>query len=160
MALEILPISIRQAKAFVSVVHRHLPAPQGAVFALGVWDSKTLVGVALVARPVSRYLDDGWTAEVTRVATNGAKNACSLLYGAAWRVCRQLGYCRVITYTLEMEPGTSLRAAGWIKEGPAGGGEWSRKVRPRKASVQVGNKVRWSVGKKNNTPHPCRIHDR
>jgi hypothetical protein len=38
----------------------------------------------MVGRPVARMVDDGWTLEVNRVATDGTKNACSILYAAAW----------------------------------------------------------------------------
>jgi hypothetical protein len=50
---------------------------------------------------------------VNRTATDGAANANSMLYGAAWRAAKALGYSRLITYTQEGESGSSLRAAGW-----------------------------------------------
>ena len=76
------------------------------------------------AAPYRRHLDDGRTLEVTRCCTDGAKNAASMLYGAAWRATKALGYRRLITYTLAEEPGTSLRAAGWtvVAESPGGRG--------------------------------------
>lgn len=70
-----------------------------------------LVGVAVAGRPVARALADGLTVEVTRVCTDGTRNACSALLGASRRVALVLGYQRGITYTLASEPGTSLRAA-------------------------------------------------
>ena len=69
------------------------------------------MGVVIVGRPVSRYLDDGWTLEVNRLCTDGSRNACSMLYGAAWRAARAMGYKRLITYILESECGASKRAA-------------------------------------------------
>ncbi|HCF7141404.1 TPA: hypothetical protein NIJ13_006529, partial [Pseudomonas aeruginosa] len=111
--LHLLPVSLRTANAFV-LPHHHRPV-QGAKFALAVTlaDSDLIRGVAIVGRPVARHLDDGWTLEVTRLCTDGAPNACSKLYGAAWKVARALGYIRLITYTLSDEGGASLRAAGW-----------------------------------------------
>ena len=57
-----------------------------------------------MGRPVSRYLDDGLTLEVNRLCTTGAENACSMLYGAAARAARAMGYQKIITYTLDTEP--------------------------------------------------------
>lgn len=55
--------------------------------------------------------------EVDRVATDGTPNACSALYGAAARWARKRGDVDwLVTYTLASEPGTSLRAAGWIED--------------------------------------------
>jgi hypothetical protein len=88
-------------------------------------------------------LMDGWTAEVTRVATDGTRNACSILYGAAWRAARALGYRKLVTYTLPEEGGASLRGAGWTVIGEAGGGSWSRKDRPRIDTHPTQAKLRW-----------------
>jgi hypothetical protein len=131
--LKLIPISLRDAAAFVKQQHRHHKPPQGGLFAVAcaVDGGEEPCGVAIVGNPVARMLDDGWTAEVTRLATTGERNACSLLYGAAWRACRALGYRRLVTYILDSEPGTSLRAAGWTYIGEAGGGSWDRTGRPR-----------------------------
>jgi len=111
--MNLRPISLREANAYVVAVHRHHGAVRGLKFAIGAeWSDGSLAGVAIVGRPVARELHDGYTAEVTRVATDGAPNACSMLYGAAWRAWRAMGGRRLVTYTLASEPGTSLRAAG------------------------------------------------
>ena len=84
MSLEIVPVYLKEARRFVGLVHRHSKPPQGGLFAVGLVDSKNpnqLVGVAIAGRTVSRRLDDGKTIEITRVATDGTKNACSKLYG-------------------------------------------------------------------------------
>ena len=142
--LEIVPCTLRAANAYVKEHHRHHKPPQGARFALAVADEDgSLRGVAMVGTPVSRMLADGWTAEVVRVATDGCPNACSALYGAAWRAARALGYKRLITYTLQEEGGASLRGAGWTCIGEAGGGSWSRKDRPRVDEHPLQVKMRW-----------------
>ena len=84
MALCLRPISIRDAKNFVTEHHRHNKAPQGAKFAIAVEDNDEIVGVALVGRPVARKLQDGYTGEVLRVCTtkDSPKNVCSMLYGS------------------------------------------------------------------------------
>ena len=90
-----------------------------------------LCGVVVVGRPVARMLDSGLTAEVTRLATNGTKNACSILYAAAARAAEAMGYTKIQTYILASEPGTSLKAAGWVCEGETEGGQWDYTTAPR-----------------------------
>lgn len=128
--LALTPISLREANAFVERNHRHRKGVTGHKFSIGCTRDGELVGVAIMGRPVSRYLDDGLTLEVNRLCTTGAENACSMLYGAAARAARAMGYQKIITYTLDTEPGTSLRAAGWQCAGPAGGERWTGKRRP------------------------------
>lgn len=142
--LTITPVSLREANAFVERVHRHHPPSRGCFFCVAVADEAGEIrGVAIVGRPVARMLQDGYTAEVLRVATDGCPNACSALYGACWRAARAIGYRRIGTYTLATEPGTSLRAAGWTLIGEAGGGSWSRDGRPRVDLHPTQLKLRW-----------------
>lgn len=129
-ALALTPISLREANAFVERNHRHHKGVTGHKFSIGCTQDGELVGVAIMGRPVSRYLDDGLTLEVNRLCTTGTENACSMLYGAAARAAKAMGYQKIITYTLDTEPGTSLRAAGWQCAGPAGGERWTGKRRP------------------------------
>jgi hypothetical protein len=143
--MELVPISVREASAYVAQRHRHHRPPRGGILALAAARDGVVVGVAILGRPVARNLQDGWTAEVTRVATDGTPNACSFLYGAAWRVARGLGYRRLVTYILDTEPGTSLRAAGWRCIGEAGGGSWSRRNRPRVDMHPTQRKLRFEV---------------
>jgi len=144
--LTIVPLTQREAIAFIEEHHRHHKPPRGDVFRIGVADeSGTIRGVATIGRPVARMLADGWTLEVTRVATDGCPNACSALYGAAWRAARALGWKRLVTYTLPEEGGTSLRAAGWKLIGEAGGGSWSRRERPRVDLHPMQTKLRWEA---------------
>jgi hypothetical protein len=119
--LVIVPVTLRQASAFIAIHHRHHPAPRGCRFCLGVATAEQLVGVAVVGRPVGRHLDDGRTLEVNRTCTDGTRNANSALYGASWRAAKALGYVRLITYTQAGESGSSLRGAGWrvLAERPA-----------------------------------------
>lgn len=122
VALRVVPVSFADACAFVAQWHRHHAPPVGCKFSLGVAAADgVLRGVAIVGRPVARYSDDGQTLEVLRTATDGTAHVNSMLYGAAWRAAKALGYRRLITYTQAGESGTSLRAAGWrvIAERPA-----------------------------------------
>lgn len=104
--LELVPISLKEANAYVERYHRHHKPVVGHKFSIAAAVDGEIVGVAIVGRPVSRYLDDGWTLEVNRLCTNGYRNACSFLYSAAWRAARNLGYKKLITYILESESGT------------------------------------------------------
>jgi len=126
-----VPVSFADACAFVAEHHRHHISPVGHKFSIGAASGSELVGVVIVGRPVSRMRDDGATLEVTRLATDGTRNACSFLYGAAARAAFALGYSRIGTYILKSEPGTSLRAAGWKLIGERGGGKWTRADRVR-----------------------------
>ena len=145
--LELTPIALDEANAFVSRHHRHHKPVPGAKFCLSVSDGDTVRGVAIVGRPVARMSDDGWTLEVNRVCTDGARNACSMLYGAAWRAAKALGYRRLVTYTLPEEGGVSLRAAGWRLVGLRGGGNWNVKSRPRVDTAEFlqGQKSLWEA---------------
>jgi hypothetical protein len=145
VGLRLVPVKREAAFAWIADVHRHLPPPVMDIIRVGVARDEALVGVGCAGRPVSRHLDDGLTLEVVRVAVLDAQpHACSMIYGALARAAKALGYARILTYTREDEPGTSLRAAGWACDGAAGGGEWSCASRPRAASVQPIRKVRWS----------------
>ena len=128
--LTLTPVSLAEANAFVTQHHRHHKPVVGHKFSIGCTADGRLVGVAIVGRPVSRYLDNGLTLEVNRLCTDGTKNACSMLYAAAWRAARAMGYQKIITYTLDTENGASLRAAGWICAGLAGGKRWTGSRRP------------------------------
>ena len=146
MVLEIVPMTLREANAFVEQKHRHHGKVVGHKFSIGASNGKEIVGVAIVGRPVGRYLDDGWTLEVNRLCTDGSRNACSMLYAAAWRATRAMEYKRLITYILDTEPGTSLKAAGWKCVGQAGGLRWTGKRRPQVDLYPAQMKIRWEIG--------------
>lgn len=147
MTTELVPVKRDAARAFVRQHHRHSRPPIGDVIRVGLAVDDELVAVAMAGRPVARCLDDGLTLEVLRVCTLGAPNACSQLYGAIARAAKALGYHRLITYTLATEPGSSVRAVGFIED--------SRRTRPlsewRSRHAQLGpmstelvERVRWT----------------
>jgi hypothetical protein len=136
--MKIKPIELKDANAFIALHHRHHKPVQGHRFSISVWNDKQLVGVAIVGRPVARLA-------VTRLCTDGTKNACSMLYSAAARVGKELGYKRIQTYILASEPGTSLKATGWKDEGEAGGGQWRHTDgKPRRTDQPTEKKRRWA----------------
>lgn len=144
-AYEVRPITRNAATAWIRDVHRHLKRPvAGRLFGVEILEGVTRIGVACAARPSARLLQDGMTVEIRRVAVvDGYPNACSFAYGALRRAAVAIGYTDVITYTRADESGVSLRAAGFICEGAAGGGEASRPSRPRQPSEDPSPKVRW-----------------
>lgn len=157
MSLHIAPATVKAASRYVRDNHRHHPAPQGGLFAACVVDESGVIrGVAIAGRPLGRGnrrrtpdhvapLNSIDAVEITRVATDGARNACSILYGAMRAAAKALGYRRVFTYTLASEPGTSLRAAGFVRSGTVDGRSWTTPSRPRTDKHPTVDKVRWEV---------------
>ncbi len=138
-------LSLADANAFVDRLHRHHGPARGHKFSISAWQGGVLVGVAIIGRPVSRYSDNGSTVEVARLCTDGTKNACSFLYGAAAHAARALGYAKIQTYVLKSEPATSLKASGWVFETETAGVAWrSTDVCIRKNDPPLEPKQRWS----------------
>lgn len=155
--LRLVPVHLAEANAFVARVHRHSAPVLGARFSIAIADERDVRGVAIVGRPIARRLNDGWTVEVNRLATDGVRNGCSMLYGAAWRAARAIGYARIVTYTLDAEGGASLRAAGWSRVADLAATEgWSRESRPRDNDLYLSaRRVRWQKGESPGGAPPC-----
>jgi hypothetical protein len=146
LRLTIVPTTLKAANAYIAQYHRHNRPVPGCISVVAVSDGERLRGVAVVGRPIARALDDGFTAEVRRCCTDGAPNACSMLYRAAWRAVKALGYRKVITYTLPEEGGASLRASGFtLADANAGGGRWNRPGRRAADTHPTGKKLRWEL---------------
>ena len=90
MSLRVVPLTLRQANAFVAEHHRHHKPVTGHRFSLGAEARaiEWLCGVCIVGRPVARGFDHYGVCEVNRLCTLGVANVCSFLYGAAARVAR------------------------------------------------------------------------
>ena len=145
--MDITPLTLKEARHFVDLHHRHHKAPQGGLFAIGLSDNNSIIGVAIIGRPVSRMLDNGFVAEVTRLCVlDNYKNACSKLYAASWRIARELGYRKCVTYILNSESGTSITAAGWTCVGECRGGSWSVPSRPRVDKHPLQGKLKFEIG--------------
>jgi hypothetical protein len=145
--LQIVPLDLAEANEIVRRWHRHHKPTLSHKFSIGVVPvgAEEVCGAAIVGRPIARRIDNGWTLEVLRVATDGTANACSSLYGAAWRVAREMGYRRLVTYTLPSESGASLRGAGWKCIGETPGRSWSVPSRPRVDKHPLGQKLIWEA---------------
>lgn len=147
--LQVVAISIKEANSFVLSYHRHNKPTTGGKFAIGASNGERLVGVAIVGMPIARLLMDGGTAEVTRccVLDDAPKGTCSFLYSRCWRAWSAMGGKKLVTYTLQTEPGASLRGAGWkiVGETPGHSKGWTN--RPgREWQVLTGQaKFRWEI---------------
>jgi hypothetical protein len=111
--MKLVHLELKEANAFIETHHRHHKPVVGHRFSIGAEKSGVLVGCAIIGRPVAREIDWRKVVEVTRLCTDGTKNACSFLYAAAARAAKALGYEKIQTYILEEEPGVSLTASGW-----------------------------------------------
>ena len=146
-----VPIELKDANAYVSEHHRHHAPVHRDKFRVACLQDGQIVGIIQVGNPVSRMLDDGKTLEVVRCCTNGKKNVASFLYSRAARIARELGYEKIITYILESELGTSLKASGWeLDSESCGGGSWDRPSRPREYEQMTifGTFEKYPTGKK------------
>jgi len=148
MKLQVVPVAIKEANAFVKRYHRHNAPVLIARFAIGATLDSELIGVAIVGNPVARKLGKEGVAEVTRLCTNenAPLGTCSFLYARCWRVWEAMGGKRLVTYTLQSESGASLRGAGWIQEALLDGSEgWNRPSRPRtNQPISQEPKIRWA----------------
>ena len=121
------PISLNASRPWLRDVHRHLRPPVGWLFGVEILDdSGARIGIACAGRPTARNLQDGETCEITRVCTDGHRNACSFAYGALRRAAVALGYRRIYTYTTQGEMGSSVRAADFVLDAEHTGGGASR----------------------------------
>jgi hypothetical protein len=142
--MKVVPLDLRDLNALVDSLHRHHKPVQGHRFSIGIECGGKLVGGASVGRPTARMTDHRKVLEVTRLVTDGTKNACSMLYSAAARVGKELGYERIQTFILDNESGVSLKASGWVFDGVSSGGDWTRASKPNRRQDQPQTpKQRW-----------------
>lgn len=139
-----VPMELKDSNEFVAKYHRHHAPVVRDKFRVGCSEDGILVGVANVGRPVSRALCDGKTLEVTRLCTTGERNVCSFLYSRCARIAKEMGYSKIITYILETEDGTSLKASGWHKEADIKGHSWDTPSRRRATTAPTCDKQRWA----------------
>ena len=149
--MKAIPLELKEAQEYINNIHRHHQASHRDKFRIGAEVGGKLVGVIQVGRPVARRLDDGKTLEVLRLCTQGEKDVCSFLYSRAARIAKEMGYTKIITYILETETGTSLKASGWhLEAANVGGTDWNVPSRPREVeNIQLSlfeQKPKYPVG--------------
>jgi hypothetical protein len=150
MTLKSIPIELKEANEFVISYHRHNKPVAGHKFSIGASDGERLIGVAIVGRPIARHLQDGMTAEVLRccVLPNAPKGSCSFLYSRAWKAWSAMGGAKMITYTLDTEPGSSLRGVNWKivnQSPPVNGKGWTNRPGREWQSVHGQGRLRWEI---------------
>lgn len=123
--LAIVPITLKEAKALVSKLHRHHAPPVGHRWSIGIARDGVLVGAAICGRPVARALPHDRLLEVNRLVTDGTRNACSKLYATCAAIASLMGFHDIETSILVTEPGTSLKAAGWVFRRTIRGRDWN-----------------------------------
>lgn len=152
VTLAVIPMTLKAANDFVTLHHRHHGPITGGLdyFRIGAIDAEGVIrACAIVSRPPNRNSDNGVTCEVVRLASDGTRNACSFLYTACARIAREMGFQRMITYTLDSESGASLRAGGWRLEKVGIKSWWqSHQVAGRTVKARehyAAKKQRWSA---------------
>lgn len=135
-------VELLEANCFVSQFHRHHKPVVGHRFSIGAEHNGKLVGCVIVGRPVARNTCQKHIAEVTRLCTDGTKNACSFLYAQAARAAKELGFESIQTFILPSESGTSLKASGWACAGTCKVGGWHTRIGRRHDQPEM-PKVKW-----------------
>jgi len=144
--IKIVPLDLKEANSIVAKLHRHHKPAVGHRFSLGVIDiDGNIRGCAIASRPIARLSNQKFTLEVTRVATDGTRNACSMLLGAITKAARAMGYARVQTTTLSDESGSSLRAVGWNACALSQDGSGWDSREGRMVDCKDQKKVRWWI---------------
>ena len=133
---------LREANDFVLAFHRHHKPVVGHRFSIGAEQCCGLVGVVIVGRPVARQTDQKNIAEITRLATDGTRNACSFLYAQAARAAKELGFRSIQTFILPTETGVSLKASGWVCLGETKAGSWHTRDNRRHDQPEC-KKIKW-----------------
>ena len=144
-SLRVVPLTLKQANELVAQLHRHHKPVMGHRFSLGAMtETGALCAAVIVARPVARGVDWRTVAEVNRLVSDGTTNACSFLYGAAARVCREMGFAKIQTYLLDTEPAITMKASGWKLAAITAGGQWTgTNGKPRRQDQPTNPKQRW-----------------
>lgn len=159
--MNIVPLSLKEANAFVANHHRHNRPVVSHKVSIGLTDNAKLIGVAIGGLPVARMLMDGKTFEIRRVCVlDGYPNACSKLISRMKRIAQLMGYERIITYTLQSEAGSSLKAVGAKCVAQVPPGHWKRNgvASPHQKAYDEW-KWRWELGDSHDKPegkHPDR----
>ena len=145
---EFKPIKISDANKFISQYHRHsAPLRLGGEISIGLFENGELIGVGMMGRPVARHLCNGETIEIRRTCVKiGFKNANSQMYARLRRIAHAIGYKKIITYTLQKESQSTLKAIGATIDCPEIEMQsWSKKRNRKHRHVYDEKKIRWNI---------------
>ena len=142
-----IPMELREANEFILKYHRHNKEVLVHKFSIGLLKDGKLIGVGIVGRPISRMLDVKGTLEIRRVCIiEGNPNANSIMYSRIKKIALLLGYTKVLTYTLQSESQSSLKAVKAQIVAETKPESWNRKNRPREdQTVYKEPKFRWEL---------------
>jgi hypothetical protein len=141
--VRVIPLSLREANAYVDKHHRHHMPTRGHKLSIGAEINGELIGVAILGRPAARGCDHRKVIEVSRLCTAGARNVCSKLYSTCARIAKEMGYETIQTYILDSEPGITLKASGWVLDRIVKGRPWKHTAGPRRQDQPTCNKQCW-----------------
>lgn len=133
--LYLIPVTLRQANDFVAEHHKNFRPISQDRFSIGCAADGKLVGVIVVGRPRNPELNDGQTLTVLHICATGGRMACGMLYGAAARAAKALGYWRITAFLPVNRSSSALRAAGWRCMGPM---ENKKGGEPKKCAMNSG----------------------
>ncbi len=88
MDLRLAPITVQSALDFIAARGIHQPVPPGSQFAISAASETLLHGVIIM-----NMRDD--ECSLVYLYTDGTALVGSLLYGAAWRAAKALGYKQI-----------------------------------------------------------------
>jgi len=148
--MNVVRVELKEANEFIESNHRHHKKVLSHRFSLGVQNKGSLIGVAICGRPVCRKTDQKMVLEVTRLCTDGTKNACSFLYARAAKIATLMGFEKIQTFILESENGSSLMASGWSFESVTKVGNWNSRDNRREEEHLKGPKKKYSKILKDN----------
>jgi hypothetical protein len=145
MSLRAVPLTLKEANRLVDLLHRHHKPARGHRFSIGAINSNgKMCAAVIVGRPVARGCNWRNTVEVNRLVSDGTKNACSFLYGAASRSAKEMGFHKIQTYLLEDELATTMKASGWTLVAITAGGQWTgTNNKARRTDQPIVPKQRW-----------------
>lgn len=84
--IEIVPMTLEDAEAFLAKHQRHYVAPAKKLCAIGVKGEDGLHGAAVLG-----MREDG-DAELAHIYVDGVSQGYTMLYGACWRALKALGF--------------------------------------------------------------------
>ncbi len=142
-----IPLELKEANEFILKYHRHNKSVIGHRFSIGLLKDGILIGVGIVGRPVARMLDKKGTLEILRVCIiEGNQNANSIMYSRIKKISLLLGYTKIITYTLQSESQSSLKAIKAQIIAETKPQSWNRINRPRNdQEIYFKPKYRWEL---------------
>ena len=88
--MQIVPLTVENALVFLASHDRHYRSDAKPIFAIGISTEEKLCGAVIVGAA------EGAELQLSHIYSAGESLGYTLLYGAAWRAAKALGYERMI----------------------------------------------------------------